>query len=257
MSSGVDRFYQGRQFGHASYFPGALGQSLGGVSVGILQDGVHAEFQCGIDVFVDTISDVHYVLGPLTDPLGGDLEDSRVGFAEIELVRIHPNAEEIQYAYLFEMLLERMAAYESVGEYTELEPQFFKGGESLLYFRLDRGDLAQRFVPEPRKMPPLLAVERDTLSLAKTAQESRGVEIVPHYVGDKMPDPQRYQVCPAITLEAADRLTTTLEIVIRQSRALAEYSRGAESAEVQQGLAKSNSTALIIDSDFSIVDPRF
>ena len=77
---------------------------------------MHTELQRRPDVLIEAVSDVHYVLGPLADSLGGDLENSRVGLAEIEFVRIHPDRKEIQYAYLFEMLLQRMAAYERVGE---------------------------------------------------------------------------------------------------------------------------------------------
>ena len=103
-------------------------------------------------------------------------------------------------------------------------------------------------------MPPLLPVERDTLSLAKAAQQNRGVEIILHYVGDEMPGTQRYQVCPAIILEAADRLTATLEIVIRQPRALTEYPSGAEPAEVQQSLAQVEQHRF--DSRFWLLDSR-
>ena len=60
---------------------------------------MHADLQRRFDVLVDAVSDVHYVFGPLTDSLGGDFENPRIGLAEIEFVRIQPDAEEIQCAY--------------------------------------------------------------------------------------------------------------------------------------------------------------
>jgi hypothetical protein len=69
-----------------------------------------------------------------------------------------------------------------------------------------------------------------------------------------MPEAQRYEVCPTITLKAADGLSTTLEIVIRQPRALAEYPSGAEPAKVQQSLAQVEQHRF--DSRFRILDSR-
>jgi len=102
------------------YFVGAVGGCFSGVGVGGFQDRGHADFEGGYDVLVNSVAYVHYVLDGFAYSFGGDFEDSRVWLTEIEFVGIEPNGEKIQYARLFQMLFQRRAAYEGVGEYAEL-----------------------------------------------------------------------------------------------------------------------------------------
>ena len=69
-----------------------------------------------------------------------------------------------------------------------------------------------------------------------------------------MPYPQYDKVCPAVILEVADGLAAAFEVVVRQPRALAEYPRGAESAEVKQCLTQVEQDRL--DSWLRILDSR-
>jgi hypothetical protein len=69
-----------------------------------------------------------------------------------------------------------------------------------------------------------------------------------------VPDAQRYEVSPAVILEVANRLTTTLDKIVRQSRTLPKEPRGAEFTEVQQRFAEVEQYRF--DSRFRILDSR-
>ena len=66
---------------------------------------------------------------------------------------------------------------------------------------------------------------------------------------------QRYQVSPAVILEAAGRLTATFKKIVRQSRPLPKEPSGLELAKAQQSFAEveQNRLDLIVHCSLFIV----
>ncbi len=149
---------------------GTARQILSIVGVGGFEHGVHTAFEGGLDIFIDTVSDEEDILGRLPDSLGGYSEDSQVWFSKIELVRVQADRKKIQYPNLFEVMFERATVYESIGDDSEFQAEVFQQFQSLFYIRLNICDSAQRFIPQPCKMPPLLPVEFDSSFCSYPAQ---------------------------------------------------------------------------------------
>ncbi len=234
----VDFVYKIGQFREVRYLPSTVRDSFSGVGVGGFQDRDHAYFQGRENVLVDAVPDVGDVLGRFADVFGGDPEELPVGLAKIVLVGVQPHRKKLKDPHLFQMSLEGMTADKGIRNDAELEPQSLEFGQCLSYVRLDRSDLAQRLVPQPRKLLPLVPVEPDSLFCADPSQQGRRIEVIPRDIGDQVPNAQRDEVPPAVVFETADCLATTLEIFVRQPRSLAKEPCGAESSEVEQGFTQ-------------------
>lgn len=85
-----------------------------GVCVGVFEDGGHVEFQGWEDIVVDSVAHVHYIFWWAVDFFGGDFEDSRVWFSEIELVGVHSGWEILEDAELIEMFFQGVVGDKSI-----------------------------------------------------------------------------------------------------------------------------------------------
>jgi len=113
-------------------------------------------------------------------------------------------------------------------------PIFCNSARVSLIFGSTVAILLSGFVPEPREAPPLIVVEFDAYSCADSLEQGEGIKILSCDAADQMSCAEHKQVSPAVEFEVAGGLAAASQIVIRQSRTLAEGPGGAESAEIKQ-----------------------